>query len=209
MASPIQKEGHETMYAIFETGGKQYKVSAGDVIRIEKIEGGEGDEVRLGNVILFSDGSGALQAGTPYLDATVNAAITGAGKADKVIIFKFKPKKGYRKKQGHRQPYTEIEIGNFTVGGKDFGEKPEKPTIKEDEKTEDAEAADAEAETGGADEAVAAEKAEAPAEAAEAKAAPKMTKADITAKLDGLGVDYAKGAKKDELLALLDEAESK
>ncbi len=79
------------MYAIFETGGKQYKVAAGDVIRIEKIQGNEGDSVKFENVIAFSDDSGSLKTGTPYLDAaTVNATITGAGKGDKVIILRLK-----------------------------------------------------------------------------------------------------------------------
>jgi len=113
------------MYAIFETGGKQYKVAAGDVLRIEKIDGDAGKKIKFENVLAFSDGNGALQTGTPYLDAvTVNATVLASGKSKKIIIFKFKSKKDYRKKQGHRQPFTEIEIDNFNVGGKTVGEKP-------------------------------------------------------------------------------------
>lgn len=129
------------MYAIFETGGKQYKVQAGDVIRVEKLDGEAGDVLNLGNVVAFS-GDNGLECGTPYLDATVNAKIVETGKGDKVIIFKFKAKKDYRNKKGHRQPYTEIEIENFTIAGKTVGEKPEKveeveAEVVEAEETED------------------------------------------------------------------------
>ena len=135
------------MYVIFETGGKQYKVSAGDVLRIEKIAGDQGDKVKLGSVLAFSDGS-SLKTGTPYLDAaTVNATITALGKGEKVIIFKFKAKKDYRKKQGHRQPYTEIEIDNFTIDGKEYGDKPVKESAPvEEPKIEEPEAEELEAE---------------------------------------------------------------
>jgi ribosomal protein L21 len=213
------------MYAIFETGGKQYKVAAGDVLRIEKIPGNEGDLVNFGKVSAFSDGNGSLQVGTPYLEAaTINATIVSFGKSEKVIIFKFKSKKDYRKKQGHRQPYTEIEIENFTVGGKTLGEKPEKPVVEEkpepkeapkEEKVEEKKATvevisdDVAVTEDVVDEVVADEIAaeESVADVADEVAADatKHTKASLMAKLDELGVDYAKSAKKDELLALHDE----
>ena len=348
------------MYAVFETGGKQYKVSPGDVLRVEKIRGEAGDEIQFANVIAFSDDDGLLKVGTPYLDATVNATIMAEGRGQKVIIFKFKAKKGYRRKKGHRQPFTEVEVDNFTIDGETVGEKPEKPEadsepvdeetaveVKEEEEKplrgraarkakaraeaeakarEEAEAAEAEVETEAeeveaedaaevtdeaeadeveeaeeveadeaaevtdeaepdevdeaedageeaeeieaeeveADEAAEAtdeaeaddaeeiveaedevepvEEAEAPVETdepvedvaapveadeaveapvaaeeestdaadlKEVKPASKMTKADLMAKLDGLGVTYAKSAKKDELLSLLEGAQGK
>ena len=240
------------MYAIFETGGKQYKVSAGDVLRIEKVQGAAGDTIKFSNVIAFSDDDGNLKTGTPYLEAAVNATILGEGKGKKVIIFKFKAKKDYRNKQGHRQPFTEIEIENFTVDGKKLGKKPEKPVeekkakpepeevkaeIKEkvketkakakevietveEEVVEIVEEVEAEIKEKVKEtkakakevvetlEEVVAETAEKVKETVEASAS-KMTKADIMAKLDELGAEYAKSAKKDELLAILTEAESK
>jgi large subunit ribosomal protein L21 len=199
------------MYAIFETGGKQYKVSAGDVLRIEKVNGAAGDSIKFSNVIAFSDDKGNLETGTPFLDATVNATILGEGKNKKVIIFKFKAKKDYRRKNGHRQPFTEIEIENFTVGGKKVGKKPEKPVeevkakpepVKEE--SEESPAEDVKPEEVKSED-VKPEETPAAPEAATAK----VTKADIMAKLDELGAVYTKSAKKDELLAILAEAESK
>ena len=280
------------MYAIFMTGGKQYKVSAGDVLRIEKIQGDAGDKVKLDNVIAFSDADGSLKIGTPYLDATVNATIVDAGRGEKVIIFKFKAKKDYRRKQGHRQPFTEIEVDGFTVDGKKLGEKPPKPKEEKEEKKEEpveeavqaeekkpakqkaakkakaeaveepkveaieepgdeaaevpepeevkkekpvkakapkadkAEKAEEPAEEKPAKaKAPKAEKAEAPAEEKPVKAkAPKaekagkaetkaeeedltkLTKAELTAKLDEIGVKYLKSAKKEDLIELLTSA---
>ena len=285
--------GGSHMYAVFETGGKQYKVSAGDVIRIEKIRGNEGDAVKFENVLAFSDENG-LKLGTPYLEAAVvNATITAVGRGDKVIIFKYLAKKDSRKKRGHRQPYTEIEVDDFLIDGKKLGEKPIKPkaeeeaeeaeeteeiadekpvkakrsakpkkekTPKTEEAEEDVTAGEAEAEKGAVEpeeeaekgavepeaeaekpaaeaeekpkkpakpkkeKAPKAEKAEddkkageaaeeevkaeeTPAEKAEAPAKEKaMTKADIMAKLDELGLAYSKSAKKDELNAILENS---
>lgn len=98
------------MYAIIETGGKQYKVQEGDVIRIEKLDLAEGDTVTFDKVLLLSKEDG-ITAGKPYLEGvTVDAVVEGQGKAKKIIVFKFKPKIDYRRKQGHRQPYTQIKI---------------------------------------------------------------------------------------------------
>ncbi|MCL2838057.1 MAG: 50S ribosomal protein L21 [Oscillospiraceae bacterium] len=98
------------MYAIMETGGKQYKVAVGDTLFIERLEKEADDKVTFDKVILLADKSG-VNVGAPYVDgATVNAKVLKNGKAKKIIVFKMKPKKGYRKKQGHRQPYTQIEI---------------------------------------------------------------------------------------------------
>ena len=98
------------MYAIIETGGKQYRVSEGDVLRIEKLSADEGETIELDKVLALSNDS-ELQVGKPWLkEAKVTAKILQHGKADKIIVFKYKPKKNYRRKQGHRQPFTEIQI---------------------------------------------------------------------------------------------------
>jgi len=97
------------MYAIIETGGKQYKVSEGDVITVEKLKAENGDGVTFDKVLIFSDGN-TVEAGTPYLNMTVTGKIVESGKGEKVIVYKYKSKKNYRKKQGHRQPYTLVEI---------------------------------------------------------------------------------------------------
>jgi len=98
------------MYAVMETGGKQYKVAVGDTLFIERLEKEADDKVTFEKVILLSDGKG-VNVGAPYIDgATVSAKVLKNGKAKKIIVFKMKPKKGYRRKQGHRQPYTQIEI---------------------------------------------------------------------------------------------------
>lgn len=97
------------MYAIIKTGGKQYKVSEGDVLFIEKLAAVEGDAVKFEEVLAV--GGDKTVIGTPVVDgASVEAKVLENGKAKKVIVFKYKPKKGYKKKQGHRQPYTKIQI---------------------------------------------------------------------------------------------------
>jgi len=98
------------MYAIIETGGKQYRVTEGDVLNIEKLLVWPGDEVVFDKVLILGDGD-AVQIGTPYVEAAqVFGKVVENGKGQKVIIFKYKSKKDYRKKQGHRQPYTMVEI---------------------------------------------------------------------------------------------------
>jgi large subunit ribosomal protein L21 len=115
------------MYAIIETGGKQYRVTEGDVINIEKLLVWPGDEVVFDNVLILGDGD-AVQIGTPYVEAAqVFGKVVENGKGQKVIIFKYKSKKDYRKKQGHRQPYTMVEI----VGMGTDKPKAAKPVAKE------------------------------------------------------------------------------
>ena len=97
------------MYAIIETGGKQYKVCEGDVIFVEKLEVEEGATVEIDKVLAV--GGEEIKVGTPYVEgAKVVAEAVKNGKAKKIIVYKYKPKKGYHKKQGHRQPYTKVEI---------------------------------------------------------------------------------------------------
>lgn len=101
------------MYAVIETGGKQYRVQEGDVVRIEKIDAEVGTTTVFDKVLLISDGEN-LRVGAPYVEgATVEATVEDHDKAKKIIVYKYKAKKNYRKKQGHRQPYTEVKIGKI------------------------------------------------------------------------------------------------
>lgn len=98
------------MYAVVQQGGKQYRVTEGDTLRIEKTEGAPGDEIILDKVLLFQD-SEQVRVGKPFLDdVRVRAEILAQRRAKKIIIFKFRRRKGYRKKNGHRQHYTGIRI---------------------------------------------------------------------------------------------------
>jgi len=97
------------MYAIIQTGGKQQHVSVGDVVRVEKLAAKTGDVLEF-DVLSVVDGKNT-KVGTPIVSGVkVSAKVLGEGKSKKIVVFKYKPKIGYRKKQGHRQPYTELEI---------------------------------------------------------------------------------------------------
>ncbi|WP_213975452.1 50S ribosomal protein L21 [Tepidanaerobacter acetatoxydans] len=98
------------MYAVIETGGKQYRVSEGDIIQVEKLPADVGESIEIDKVMALSADNG-LKVGKPWLEnAKVTAKVLRQGKSDKIIVFKYKPKKNYRKRQGHRQPFTEIQI---------------------------------------------------------------------------------------------------
>ena len=98
------------MYAIIESCGKQYKVAEGDVVFFEKLDTEEGKKVTFDKVILVSD-EGKVEIGSPYVKgAKVEGKVVAHGKGKKIIVFKYKAKKNYRRKQGHRQPYTKVEI---------------------------------------------------------------------------------------------------
>jgi len=98
------------MYAVIATGGKQYKVTEGETLRVEKLDGEEGSTVKLDNVLMVADGD-KVEVGTPNLDkASVTAKITAHGRGDKVEIIKFRRRKHSRRQMGHRQSYTEIEV---------------------------------------------------------------------------------------------------
>lgn len=101
------------MYAVIETGGKQYRVEEGDTLYVEKLDVEEGDKFSFDKVLIVSN-EGEVSVGSPYVDgAKVEANVLAQGKAKKIIVFKYKAKKNYKKKQGHRQPYTKVQIGKI------------------------------------------------------------------------------------------------
>ena len=101
------------MYAIIATGGKQYKVSEGDVIKVEKLEVEAGNTVTFDQVIAISDGS--LKVGEDVKASTVTATVMEQGRSRKVIVYKYKRKTGYHKKNGHRQAYTQVKIDKINA----------------------------------------------------------------------------------------------
>jgi large subunit ribosomal protein L21 len=103
------------VYAIIQTGGKQYRVSPGDVLRVERLPGERGDEVILDQVLLVTDGD-AVQVGQPLVaNATVRTRIVRQGQSKKILVYKKKRRKNYRRKQGHRQLFTALKIGEIIV----------------------------------------------------------------------------------------------
>ncbi len=97
-------------YAVIKTGGKQYRVQQGDVLRVELLDANEGDTIQFGEVLLHGTGE-SVTVGAPLVDgASVSATVRKHGRADKVHIIKFRRRKHYKRQQGHRQHYTEIEI---------------------------------------------------------------------------------------------------
>lgn len=106
------------MYAVIVTGGKQYRVMQGETLRVEKLDVAEGSSIDLDQVLLVGEGDG-VTVGTPLVaGAKVTATVKGHGRADKVHIIKFRRRKHFRKQQGHRQHYTEIEITGIAGGSK-------------------------------------------------------------------------------------------
>ena len=105
------------MYAVIRTGGKQYRVAPGDVLKVEKLEHQDG-AVEFSDVLAISGEAGSFE---PSLEgAKVIGTVLGQGRGDKILVFKFKRKKQYKRMQGHRQSFTEIKIGEISVNGKTF-----------------------------------------------------------------------------------------
>ncbi|TNF25251.1 MAG: 50S ribosomal protein L21 [Deltaproteobacteria bacterium] len=103
------------MYAVIKTGGKQYRVEPGDVVTVERLEGDAGDAVNFDDVLLV-DADGDMKIGTPSLDgASVSGTIVEQGRARKVIVFKFRRRKNYKKKNGHRQYFTRVQIDQISA----------------------------------------------------------------------------------------------
>jgi large subunit ribosomal protein L21 len=106
------------MYAVVETGGKQYRVQSGDVIKVEKLAGVAGEKIALDKILVASDGA-SLKIGAPVVaKAAVEAEILEQGKGDKVIVFKKKRRQNYRRKNGHRQELTTLRVTSISVDGK-------------------------------------------------------------------------------------------
>ncbi|HPE80656.1 MAG: 50S ribosomal protein L21 [Lysobacteraceae bacterium] len=104
------------MYAVIQTGGKQYRVAQGSTLKVEKIDAAEGASVELGNVLMVADGDN-VKVGAPYLDGSkVTATVKAHGRGKKVMIVKFRRRKHHMKRQGHRQAFTEIEVTGISAG---------------------------------------------------------------------------------------------
>jgi large subunit ribosomal protein L21 len=103
------------MYAVIKTGGKQYKVAAGDKLKVEKLVGDVGSKVVIDKVLLIADGEKTTIGAPLVAGAKVNATVVSHGRADKVMIFKFRRRKHYRKTQGQRQSFTEIQIDTIAA----------------------------------------------------------------------------------------------
>ncbi len=104
------------MYAVIQTGGKQYRVSEGSTLRVEKIAADEGDSVEIDKVLLVADGDD-VKVGAPYVEGgKVTATVKAQGRGKKVQIIKFKRRKHHLKRQGHRQAYTELEVTGISAG---------------------------------------------------------------------------------------------
>lgn len=116
------------MYAVIQTGGKQYRVAVGDRLQVETLAVEPGDNIELDKVLMISD-AGNVQVGTPVLEGTtVSAEVIDNGRGDKIKVFKMHRRQGYRRTQGHRQNYTELEI--TAIGGKGAKAKPAKAAEK-------------------------------------------------------------------------------
>ena len=114
----IKQEETTKMHAVIATGGKQYLVKEGDVIKVEKLEGQEGKKVKLDQVLMLEK-DGNYQFGKPLIEnSSVEGKILKQGRAKKIIVLKYKPKKKYKKKTGHRQSFTEISIEQINTGSK-------------------------------------------------------------------------------------------
>ncbi|MBR4149885.1 MAG: 50S ribosomal protein L21 [Firmicutes bacterium] len=168
------------MYAVVQTGGKQYRVSDGDVINVEKLNVEEGSLVTLDQVLVVGGENGTV-IGKPFVPgASVAANVVANGKAQKVVTFKYKAKKDYSKKMGHRQPYTQLEITQILTGGDRPSKKAEAP--KADVKEEAAK------------------------EAVNFKA---MKKAELVAYAEANGIAVDAKATKDVILAAIEAAQNK
>jgi large subunit ribosomal protein L21 len=170
------------MYAIIETGGKQYKVQNGDQIKVEKLNAEAGSAVVFDKVLAAGEGAD-IKVGTPYLEGlTVEGEVVESGKGDKVIIFKYKAKKDYRKKQGHRQPYTLVEIK--AVAGEKAAPKKEEPAVEEAAPVEEAAAE----------------------EVVEEKPIEKMLKAELVEYAEKNGIEIDAKATKAEIIEAINAA---
>jgi len=122
------------MYAVIKTGGKQYRVTPGEKLRVEKLLDEVGSDITLNKVLMMVDGDNVTIGAPLIAGASVPATVVSHGRDDKVMIFKFRRRKHYRKTQGHRQSYTEIQIGDFGSSKTAKAAKPEAKAVKAEEK---------------------------------------------------------------------------
>lgn len=109
------------MFVVIETGGKQYRVAPGDILRVERLEAKEGDLIEIQKILALGQGED-IKVEKPTLEkAKVLAEVISHGKSDKVLVFKMKRRKNYRRTRGHRQPYTQLKIKEIQLGGKSYG----------------------------------------------------------------------------------------
>ena len=106
------------MYAVIRTGGKQYRVAPGDVLKVEKVPADENGAIVFGDVLAFSGDAGSVAK--PSEGAKVLATVVGEGRGDKILVFHYKRKKQYKKMQGHRQSFTEVKINEIQVNGQTY-----------------------------------------------------------------------------------------
>ena len=174
------------MYAVIETGGKQYRVELGSELAVERLEGAPGDTISFDRVLLVADG-GEAQIGTPVVtDALVTASVLRQDRGDKVIVFKYRPKARHRAKKGHRQEQTVLRVADIRFNGRSAADE---ASVQQKEESKARQSAAAEAERkAAADQALAAKlekeaaEREEQAKAAEAKSEPKATKAKTAPK---------------------------
>jgi large subunit ribosomal protein L21 len=119
------------VYAVIKTGGKQYRVAVGDVIRVERLAAAPGETVDFDQVLMVRQGDD-VRVGTPLLEDKVTCTVTGHGRGDKVRIFKMRRRKNSRRRAGHRQDYTELQVTTIAGVSQPSGGKPKAPTAKED-----------------------------------------------------------------------------
>lgn len=138
------------MYAVIKSGGKQYKVAKGDVLLLEKLEGKEGDKVRFEEILLLSSDDETIADQAKLSKAIVRGTVLEQTKGDKVIVFKYKPKKGYKKRQGHRQELTKVRIDEIKLSankqkpvGADISVRPSEGRHSREQKAESRETAKA------------------------------------------------------------------
>lgn len=184
------------MYAVIETGGKQYRVEKGDVLDIEKVGVEAGKKVEFDKVLLIG-GDNGIDVGTPYLEGTVvTGKVIENGKGPKVVIFKYKNKKDYRKKQGHRQPYTRVEITDIPGAGKTAKAAKKEAPKKEEAKAEEPKKAEK------------AEKTEPKAEApAKKKVSASWKKDELVAYAEEHGIEIDAKATKAVIIEAIENAE--
>lgn len=201
------------MYAVIETGGKQYRVSKGDVLNVEKLGVEDGKAVEFDKVLVLNDDK-ETKFGTPYIEgAKVLAKVKESGKGSKIIVFKYKNKKDYRRKQGHRQPFTTVEI--TALNGTGAAPVKEKKAVqpKADAKTEKAAAAKVakteEKKSAKADKQAKEKKAEKPKASKPVKVSSAMKKDELIAYAKDNGIEIDEKATKAVIIETIEKAEKK